>query len=164
MTPIEALHHLPELASQHLGHRERQARLGGRPLPKPNVRAKVVEPVVVPIVEQEEAAEPIEVAILPVPAPKLTIEAIKRAVCQHYGISHNDIISDHRNHRVVRPRQVAIYLARKLTPRSYPEIGRNFGGRDHTTALSSYRRIERLLATNQDFAGDVAAIEEFLLP
>lgn len=164
MTPIEALQHLPEHASQHLGHRERQARLGGRPLPRPKVRAAVVEPVVVPIVEQEEEAEPVEVVVLPVPAPKLTIEAIKRAVCQHYGISHNEIISDHRNHRVVRPRQVGMYLSRKLTPRSYPEIGRKFGGRDHGTVISGCRRVVRLIEANPDFASDVAAIEEFLSP
>ncbi len=170
MTPIEELerHPWPELKRQFHAHRERQARLGGRyfdtPKQRPAARVETVEPVVVPIVEQEEEAEPVEVVVLPLPAPKLTIDAIKRAVCQHYGISNTDIMSDHRHRKVVRPRQVAIYLCRKHTTRSYPEIGRKFGGRDWTTCIHARRRVEEMISSNPEIAKDVAELEEFLLP
>jgi len=63
---------------------------------------------------------------------------------------------------VARPRQVAMYLAKKLTPRSLPEIGRRFGGRDHTTVMHAVKRIEELRASDREIDADVTALTRLL--
>jgi chromosomal replication initiator protein len=73
---------------------------------------------------------------------------IKRAVAEHYGISMNNLTSARRTWDVVRPRQVAMYLAKELTPMSLPQIGRLFGGRDHTTVLHAIRQIDAMRWTD----------------
>lgn len=78
------------------------------------------------------------------PLPGLTIKKIKQAVCQHYGIPVREIDSPIRLKQVTLVRHIAMYVARKLTKRSQPEIGREFGKRDHTTVLNAIRRIDRL--------------------
>ena len=72
------------------------------------------------------------------------IETIQRIVAAYYKITRADLISDRRTANVVCPRQIAMYLAKTLTPRSMSEIGRRFGSRDHTTALHAVRKIEFL--------------------
>lgn len=93
-----------------------------------------------------------------VPAP-VRIESIQRATSSHYGVSVLDISSFRRTANVVRPRQVAMYLAKTLTLRSLPEIGRRFGGRDHTTVLHAVRKIERLVAIDPDLATRIEQIK-----
>ena len=78
------------------------------------------------------------------------IHRIQIAVCQHYGITRFDMISSRRTWRVVQPRQVAMYLAKTLTLMSLPQIGRQFGKRDHTTVLHACRKIEALRQTDED--------------
>lgn len=112
----------------------------------------------IPIYEAPPTTEPIEVCILPIPSPKITIDAIKRVVCRHYDISHADMISQRRIVKIGRPRMVAIYLARSLTERSLPEIGRKFGNRDHTTALHSVSKVADLIMTDPAIAADVQAL------
>jgi hypothetical protein len=87
------------------------------------------------------------------------IEEIQIAVAKHYGVKRLDILSDRRTANVVRPRQMAMYLCKELTMRSLPEIGRRFGGRDHTTVLHAVRKIAHLatLATNY-VASDIETI------
>jgi hypothetical protein len=75
----------------------------------------------------------------------LTVVDIQRMVAWRYGMSRADIIGPRRKARIVRPRQVAIYLSRLLTPYSLSQIGRRFGGRDHTTVLHSVRRIQDII-------------------
>jgi hypothetical protein len=84
--------------------------------------------------------------IKPQPMRVAMIATIQCLVADHYGISVRELLSNRRTPRVVRPRQVAMYLAKTLTLRSLPEIGRRFAGRDHTTVLHSVRKIaaERL--------------------
>lgn len=86
----------------------------------------------------------IEAEIEPAPR-KIQIREIQRIVALQYGVTVNDIVSARRTADVVRARQVAMYLARHMTPISLPEIGRRFGDRDHTTALFAVRKITRLL-------------------
>lgn len=86
------------------------------------------------------------------------IETIQRACAKYYGVSRSDIISARRTAAVVRPRQVGYYLSKVLTLKSLPEIGRRFGGRDHTSALSGIRKIERLRKTDQELEADLHAI------
>ncbi|RDC60800.1 Chromosomal replication initiator protein DnaA [Alteripontixanthobacter maritimus] len=89
---------------------------------------------------------------------RITIDEIQRTVCQFYRIDRSEMSSKRRARAVVRPRQVAMYLAKKLTPRSYPEIGRKFGGRDHSTVIHAVRLIEDLRTRDADMDGDVRSL------
>ena len=73
---------------------------------------------------------------------------VQKKVAAHYSIKLNDMVSHRRAREVARPRQVAMYLAKQLTSRSLPEIGKRFGDRDHTTVLHAVRRIEELRSTD----------------
>ena len=86
---------------------------------------------------------------------RIRIEDIQRAVAQHFNVSKSDLLSARRNRSIVRPRQIAMYLSKHMTPRSLPEIGRRFGGRDHTTVLHAVRKIEELIAADVGVARDV---------
>ncbi len=89
---------------------------------------------------------------------RITIDEIQRTVCQFYRIDRSEMSSKRRARAVVRPRQVAMYLAKVLTPRSYPEIGRKFGGRDHSTVIHAVRLIENLRQRDADMDGDVRSL------
>ncbi|HXY59357.1 MAG TPA: chromosomal replication initiator protein DnaA, partial [Methylocystis sp.] len=93
---------------------------------------------------------------------RVKIEDIQRLVASHYSVSRNDILSARRTANVVRPRQIAMYLAKVLTPRSLPEIGRRFGGRDHTTVLHAVRKIEQLVATDRQVAEVIELLKRVL--
>jgi chromosomal replication initiator protein len=86
---------------------------------------------------------------------RITIEDIQKRVAEHYGLRMADMLSARRARAVARPRQVAMYLTKQLTPRSLPEIGRKFGGRDHTTVMHAIRRIEELRATDAVLNDDI---------
>ncbi|MGL6042980.1 MAG: chromosomal replication initiator protein DnaA [Sandaracinobacteroides sp.] len=93
---------------------------------------------------------------------KLTIDEIQRRVADHYALKINDLISPRRAREVARPRQVAMYLAKMLTPRSLPEIGRRFGGRDHTTVMHAVKRIESLRAVDHELDRDINQLRRAL--
>jgi chromosomal replication initiator protein len=86
---------------------------------------------------------------------RVTIDEIQRKVCEHYRIRQSEMSSARRAREVARPRQIAMYLAKQLTPRSLPEIGRRFGGRDHTTVIHAVRQIEKLRLIDVELDGDV---------
>lgn len=86
---------------------------------------------------------------------RVTIDEIQRKVCEHYRIRHAEMSSARRSREVARPRQVAMYLAKQLTPRSLPEIGRRFGGRDHTTVIHAVKQIEKLRQIDAELDADV---------
>lgn len=94
--------------------------------------------------------------------PRMTIEEIQRSVCAHFKLDKSDMVSKRRLRSVARPRQIAMYLAKELTPRSYPEIGRRFGGRDHSTVIHAVRVIESLRVTDSEIDADIAAIRRAL--
>lgn len=81
---------------------------------------------------------------------RVSIEHIQRLVCQEYGLSLTQLKARDNSHAVAFPRQVAMYLAKELTPASLPQIGREFGGKHHTTALHSIQKIEQLRKTDKD--------------
>jgi len=93
---------------------------------------------------------------------KITVEEIQRKVSEYYNIRMSDIIGPKRLRSYARPRQVAMYLCKKLTSRSLPEIGRRFGGRDHTTVMHGVRRIEELKSTDGQIAEDVEMLRRSL--
>ena len=92
----------------------------------------------------------------------ITIEDIQRRVARHYGIQVSEMSSNRRAQAVVRPRHVAIYLAKQLTTRSLPEIGRRFGKRDHTTVMYAIRRIEELRARDDALDKDLEQLRRSL--
>lgn len=93
---------------------------------------------------------------------RVKIEEIQRAVARQYNVSRSDLLSSRRTANVVRPRQVAMYLAKTLTLRSLPEIGRRFGGRDHTTVLHAVRKIEGLIGNDNALADEIDILKRQL--
>jgi chromosomal replication initiator protein len=93
---------------------------------------------------------------------KITIEEIQRKVSEHYNIRLSDIVGPKRLRAFARPRQVAMYLSKHLTTRSLPEIGRRFGGRDHTTVMHGVRRIEELKGKDSQIAEDLELLRRAL--
>jgi chromosomal replication initiator protein len=93
---------------------------------------------------------------------RITIDEIQRKVAEHYNIRLTDMHSARRARNVARPRQVAMYLAKQLTARSLPEIGRKFGGRDHTTVMHAVRKIDELMVEDAQIAQDVEIVRRAL--
>jgi chromosomal replication initiator protein len=89
---------------------------------------------------------------------RVTIDEIQKRVSDHFKIRQAEMVSARRARAVARPRQIAMYLAKQLTPRSLPEIGRRFGGRDHTTVIHAVKQIEKLRAADSEIDADVRAL------
>jgi chromosomal replication initiator protein len=100
--------------------------------------------------------------IRPAEPKRVRIEDIQRVVARQYNVSRADLLSSRRTANVVRPRQVAMYLAKVLTLRSLPEIGRRFGGRDHTTVLHAVRKIEALAGHDTTLAEEIESLKRQL--
>jgi chromosomal replication initiator protein len=94
---------------------------------------------------------------------RVKIEDIQKLVATRYNVSRADILSERRTAAVVKPRQIAMYLSKALTPRSLPEIGRRFGGRDHTTVLHAVRKIEKALGDDRLLTEEIELIKRMLL-
>ena len=90
---------------------------------------------------------------------RIRIEDIQRVVSKHYNVSRSDLLSSRRTRTIVRPRQIAMYLSKMLTPRSLPEIGRRFGGRDHTTVLHAVRKIEELASSDNTLQQEIEMLK-----
>ena len=93
---------------------------------------------------------------------RVKIEDIQKLVASRYNVSRSDILSERRTAAVVRPRQIAMYLSKALTLRSLPEIGRRFGGRDHTTVLHAVRKIEKALGEDAAMSEEVELLKRML--
>jgi chromosomal replication initiator protein len=94
---------------------------------------------------------------------RVRIEDIQKVVARQFNVSKNDLLSNRRTRVIVRPRQIAMYLAKVMTPRSLPEIGRRFGGRDHTTVLHAVRKIEDLASKDQKLAHEIELLKRLIL-
>lgn len=135
------------------------------PAPKPApVDAAPSDPVrrplrIWPIVDDADLQAEIEQEA----AKRVRIVLIQRIVARYYGISFADLLSWRRTANVVRPRQVAMYLAKTLTLRSLPAISRGFGGRDHTTVLHAVRKTEARIAADEGVAREVEQIRQEIL-
>jgi chromosomal replication initiator protein len=86
---------------------------------------------------------------------RISIDEIQTQVAEHYRIRKAEMTSARRAREVARPRQVAMYLSKQLTPKSLPDIGRRFGGRDHTTVIHAVKQIERLRAADSELDADI---------
>ena len=93
---------------------------------------------------------------------KVTIEEIQKRVAEHFNIKFAEMVSARRARAVARPRQIAMYLSKHLTARSLPEIGRHFGGRDHTTVMHAVKKVDELRAADPSFAEDVELLRRML--
>ncbi|MBW3559860.1 MAG: chromosomal replication initiator protein DnaA [Proteobacteria bacterium] len=89
---------------------------------------------------------------------RVTVDEIQKLVAEHFGLKQADLLSERRTRAVARPRQIAMHLAKSLTTKSYPDIGRRFGGRDHTTVLHAVRTIERMITEDPAMARDVETL------
>lgn len=98
----------------------------------------------------------------PEPLRRPTVRSIQIAVVQHFDIRMVNLLSERRDQMIVRPRQIGMYLSKRHTTQSLPQIGKLYGGKDHTTVLHAVRKIEGLLPSDEKLAADVAAIETAL--
>jgi chromosomal replication initiator protein len=89
---------------------------------------------------------------------RITIDEIQRKVADYYKVRMPDLLSARRSRDVARPRQIAMYLSKRMTPRSLPEIGRRFGGRDHTTVMHAIKRIDELRMTDSELENDLTIL------
>jgi chromosomal replication initiator protein len=110
----------------------------------------------------EMAERAVRDLVRPQDPKRVKIEDIQRIVARQYNVSRADLLSSRRTANVVRPRQIAMYLAKALTLRSLPEIGRRFGGRDHTTVLHAVRKIETLASNDATLAEEIELLKRLL--
>ncbi len=89
---------------------------------------------------------------------RVTVDEIQKLVSEHFGLKQADLLSERRTRAIARPRQVAMWLCKQHTTRSYPDIGRRFGGRDHTTVLHAVKKVEELLTSDDQIARDVEGL------
>lgn len=142
--------------SHYAERRARLIRLGARPAPK-KPKFEAIDPA--PFYRQMWMYDLIE----PSPAkPPPTIIEIRDIVCGYFGVLPIEVESSRRQGALVYPRQIAFYLARTYTPYSYPQIGRRFGDRDHTTIMHGVRRIQERMKSDWMVAYDVAHLEAML--
>ena len=113
-------------------------------------------------ITMEMAERAIRDLIRPHEPRRVKIEDIQRVVARQYNVSRQDLLSSRRTANVVRPRQIAMYLAKALTLRSLPEIGRRFGGRDHTTVLHAVRKIESMVGKDSALADEIELLKRLL--
>jgi chromosomal replication initiator protein len=114
------------------------------------------------VVTVEMAERAVRDLVRPQDPKRVKIEDIQRVVARQYNVSRADLLSSRRTANVVRPRQIAMYLAKALTLRSLPEIGRRFGGRDHTTVLHAVRKIEALATNDSALAEEIELLKRLL--
>lgn len=147
-------------------YRAIKKRLNAGPVPAKTPDFVAVRPladIVVTVAKPVVVAAP---AILACDMPQRRVprmEEIQRVVAHRYSLRRIDLLSSRRTANVVRPRQVAMYLAKTLTLRSLPEIGRRFGGRDHTTVLHAVRKIGEMVRNDAQFAAEIDAVRAAVL-
>ena len=93
---------------------------------------------------------------------RIRIEDIQKTVAQHYNVPRSELLSNRRTRSVVRPRQIAMFLSKTMTPRSLPEIGRRFGGKDHTTVLHAVRKVEAMIKDDPKLAKEIELLRRLI--
>jgi hypothetical protein len=154
-------------------HQARKARLqrfaeaAQRPvsLPPPIPPEPEPAPVAAPIEPEQPTKRPYWFWMIAEPQRRYPpVKVIQHAVADHYGVTVHEILSPRRTAKVVMPRQIAMYLAKKLTLKSLPEVGRRFGGRDHTTVMHAVRKIESLAQEDESLSAELSALSAAILP
>ena len=93
---------------------------------------------------------------------KVTMDEIMKKICHYYNVRMSDLLSPRRSRNIARPRQMAMYLSKNMTSRSYPEIGKQFGNRDHTTVMHAVRKIEELKSQDSQVSDDAELLRRML--
>lgn len=120
---------------------------------------KPIVPELDPLVTQIQRWQPRGIAVpMQTALGRPTVQLITKVTAEHYNVAYSDVISERRTRTLTKPRHVAMYLAKSMTPKSLPEIGRQMGDRDHTTILHGVRKITNQLADDLGLARDVEAI------
>jgi hypothetical protein len=171
-TPLHAAIATPSQRLAAAARRERERRIAAqaRPdhVPLRTLRPEPAPPLPSPQPVEAATTPPLKTwfwivaEIDPSVTRKMAIDDIKSAVARHCRVTITDMVSARRTAEVVRPRQIAMFLARHLTPNSLPVIGRSFGGRDHTTVLHAIRKIEAVRTHDKTLADDLDAISRAL--
>ncbi len=158
---------MPVVDDLNKAHKERLARMSGPPA---DSLAKGLERMVAEIENLKVRLAAVEVAAIeslrwetPPTDNTPAINDIKRAVCQHFELSEQELISKRRDLIAVRARQIVIYLCRTYTPRSLPEVGRRLGARDHTTILHSYQKSMDTMGSDQELVICIDLVKQALL-
>ena len=94
---------------------------------------------------------------------RVSVDEIQKKVAHHFNIKIADMFSARRSRQIARPRQIAMYLAKNLTSMSYPEIGKRFGNRDHTTIMHAVRKVEDLMEQDAGLCDDVNLLKSLLV-
>lgn len=163
----------PELQRQHAAHLQRRSAIKKREPLQTLVASIECLPAPVPDAPPAPEDDWVErqrrlwfrmIADLgPVSLAATFVSEIQRATARHYGIDLNDMLSRRKTADVVLPRQVAMYIAKSITRRSLPEIGRRFDGRDHTTVLHAVNKIERLMCSDPELVAAIESIKVSLM-
>jgi chromosomal replication initiation ATPase DnaA len=157
----------PSQRQAAVAHRERLFRLSAPAIKLRDAVAPTVDDITADILEKRWADEQKRpwfeiISEKAAPGSVIRIDDVLRVCCKYFDLTSNQIKSERRTAPVVYARQIAMYLCKYLTTKSYPEIGRRLGGRDHTTVLHGHRKVESLLPKDWLLAYDVAHVEAML--
>ncbi|WP_239025021.1 chromosomal replication initiator protein DnaA [Rhodoligotrophos defluvii] len=135
---------------------------GGRELEGALIRVIAHQQLVQAPMSVDLAASALRDLVQSAEVQRIKIDDIMRVVGRHYNVAKVDLLSPRRARSIVRPRQVGMYLAKRLTSRSLPEIGRRFGGRDHSTVLHAVRKVEELLQKDEQLQREIVLLTKLL--
>lgn len=150
---------VPDAVVEFLAHRLTE---GGRELEGAINRARAAARLTAEPITIERAEFIVRDLMSSIEPKRIKIDDILRTVSKHFGVNRADLLSNRRNRSIVRPRQIGMYLAKSLTSRSLPEIGRRFGNRDHTTVLHAIRKVEQLMADDSGMKEEVELLKRLL--
>lgn len=150
---------VPEAVIDFLAHRLTE---GGRELEGAINRARAAIRLTAEPITIDRAEFIVRDLMSSIEPKRIKIDDILRIVSKHFGVNRADLLSNRRNRSIVRPRQIGMYLAKSLTSRSLPEIGRRFGNRDHTTVLHAIRKVEQLMADDTGLKEEVELLKRLL--
>lgn len=150
---------VPDAVVEFLAHRLTE---GGRELEGAINRARAAARLTAEPITIERAEFIVRDLMSSIEPKRIKIDDILRIVSKHFGVNRSDLLSARRNRSIVRPRQIGMYLAKSLTSRSLPEIGRRFGNRDHTTVLHAIRKVEQLMSDDTGLKEEVDLLKRLL--
>lgn len=150
---------VPDAVIEFLAHRLTE---GGRELEGAINRARAAVRLTAEPITIERAEFIVRDLMSSIEPKRIKIDDILRIVSKHFGVNRSDLLSARRNRSIVRPRQIGMYLAKSLTSRSLPEIGRRFGNRDHTTVLHAIRKVEQLMTDDTGLKEEVDLLKRLL--
>ena len=150
---------VPDAVVEFLAHRLTE---GGRELEGAINRARAAVRLTAEPITIEKAEFIVRDLMSSIEPKRIKIDDILRIVSKHFGVNRADLLSNRRNRSIVRPRQIGMYLAKSLTSRSLPEIGRRFGNRDHTTVLHAIRKVEQLMSDDSGMKEEVELLKRLL--